>query len=65
MVIPQPFSRVLVRVGKLIPVPADASDEDLGRYTNELQATLDRVYEFSEKNVSAVGSAEFPYYQRG
>jgi lysophospholipid acyltransferase (LPLAT)-like uncharacterized protein len=65
MIIPRPFSRVLVRVGKLIPVPADASEEDLARYTNELQATLDRVYEFSEKHVNAVGNAEFPYYQRG
>src|SRR5579864_476877 len=27
MLIPRPFSRVLVRIGKLIPVPANASDE--------------------------------------
>jgi hypothetical protein len=59
MVIPRPFARVLVRVGRLIPVPADASEEDLARYTDELQATLDRVYEFSEANVSKVGTAEF------
>ncbi len=65
MVIPRPFSRVLVRVGKLIPVPKDASDEDLVRYTDELQATLDRVCEFSEANVSKAGTNEFPYYKRG
>ena len=64
MVIPRPFARVLVRVGKLIPVPTEASDEDLARYNDDLQATLDRVYEFSEANVSKAGSSEFPYYKR-
>jgi len=63
MMIPVPFSRVLVRVGKLIPVPTDASDEDLVRYTDELQATLDRVCAFAEANVSRAGTEEFPYYQ--
>ena len=60
MAIPRPFSRVLVRVGRLIAVPTDATDEDLARYTDELQATLDRVCEFSEANVSKVGTEEFP-----
>ena len=64
MVIPHPFSRVLVRVGKLIPVPSDASDDDLARYTDELQATLDRVCAFSEENVGKAGTKEFPYYRR-
>ncbi len=64
MMIPKPFSRVLVRVGKLIPVPADASDADLERYSAELQATLDRVCEFAEANVSKAGTSEFPYYSR-
>jgi len=63
MMIPRPFSRVLVRVGKLIPVPADACDEDLPRYTEELQATLDRVAAFAEANVSKAGTSEFPYYR--
>ena len=63
LMIPQPFSRVLVRVGKLIHVPADATEEDLERYTVELQATLDRVCEFSEANVGRVGTAEFPLYK--
>jgi lysophospholipid acyltransferase (LPLAT)-like uncharacterized protein len=61
MLVPMPFSRVLVRVGKLIPVPADASDDDLTRYSDELQATLDRVTAFAEQNVSKVGTSEFPY----
>lgn len=61
LIIPAPFSRVLVRFGKLIYVPADASDEEMERYTEELQASLDRVCEFAEANVGKVGTAEFPY----
>jgi lysophospholipid acyltransferase (LPLAT)-like uncharacterized protein len=64
MMIPRPFSRVLLRFGRLIPVPVDASDEDVERYTGELQAALDRVCEFSEAHVSEVGSGEFPYCKR-
>jgi lysophospholipid acyltransferase (LPLAT)-like uncharacterized protein len=60
LMIPIPFSRVLVRFGKLIPVPHDASDEDVERYSSELQAALDRVCEFAEANVSRVGTDEFP-----
>jgi lysophospholipid acyltransferase (LPLAT)-like uncharacterized protein len=61
LIIPKPFSRVLVRFGKLIVVPRDATDEDLDRYQNELQDSLDRVREFAEANIHKVGSAEFPY----
>ncbi len=61
MMIPMPFSRVLVRFGKLIPVPEDAADEDVERYTTELQAALDRVCAFSEAHVNQVGTSEFPY----
>jgi lysophospholipid acyltransferase (LPLAT)-like uncharacterized protein len=61
MMIPMPFSRVLVRFGKLIPVPGDATDEDVERYTTELQAALDRVCAFSEAHVSQVWTSEFPY----
>jgi len=60
MVIPAPFSRVLVRFGKLIRVPAGATDEDIERYTAELQSSLDRVCEFAQANVNKVGTAEFP-----
>ena len=61
LMIPLPFSRVLVRFGTLISVPADATDEDIERYTVELQTSLDRVCEFAQANVSRVGTAEFPY----
>ena len=61
LIIPKPFSRVLMRLGKLTPVPADASDEDLERYQQELQDSLDRVREFAETNTKKVGAPEFPY----
>ena len=64
LMIPLPFSRVLVRFGKLIHVPHEASEEEVERYTAELQASLDRVCKFSEANVSKVGTNEFPYYKR-
>jgi len=64
MMIPKPFSRVLVRVGKLIPVLSDADDRELERYSDELQASLDRVCAFAEANVSNVGTQAFPYYKR-
>src|SRR5271163_1191386 len=61
LMIPVPFSRVLVRFGKLIAVPREATEDEVERYNGELQAALDRVVEFAEKNVSRVGTAEFPY----
>jgi lysophospholipid acyltransferase (LPLAT)-like uncharacterized protein len=64
LIIPKPFSRVLMRFGTLIPVPNEASDEDLERYQQQLQDALDRVCEFAEANVHGVGMAEFPYYNR-
>ena len=64
MMIPMPFSRVLLRFGKLIPVPANATDEEVERYTVELQAALDRVCAFAEAKVRQVGTDEFPYSKR-
>jgi hypothetical protein len=61
LIIPKPFSRVLMRFGMLIPVSAEASDEDLDRYQQELQDSLDRIREFAEENIKKVGSPEFPY----
>ncbi|MFZ0865207.1 MAG: lysophospholipid acyltransferase family protein [Candidatus Sulfotelmatobacter sp.] len=61
LIIPKPFSRVLLRFGKLIPVPPEASDEDLERDQQQLQDSLDRVCEFAEGNVQKVGSPEFVY----
>ncbi len=64
LIIPKPFSRVLLRFGKLLPVPKDATDADLERYQQELQDALDRIREFAEANVNKVGTPEFPYYKR-
>jgi lysophospholipid acyltransferase (LPLAT)-like uncharacterized protein len=64
LMIPVPFSRVLVRFGKLIPVPRQATDADLERYTADLQSALDRVVAFAEANVRRVGADEFPCYDR-
>ena len=61
LIIPKPFSRVMLRFGKLIPVPPDATDEDIERYQQELQTSLDRVCEFAETNIKRVGDPEFPY----
>ena len=59
LIIPKPFSRVMLRLGKLIHIPADATGADLGRYQSELQSTLDRIREFAEANVHKVGTQEF------
>jgi len=61
LMIPKPFSRVLLRCATLIRIPEHASEEDLERYTAELQSSLNRVVQFAEANVGRVGSAEFPY----
>ena len=61
LMIPLPFSRVLLRCSTLIRVPPDASEEDLERYTADLQSALDRACEFAEANVSRVGTADLPY----
>jgi lysophospholipid acyltransferase (LPLAT)-like uncharacterized protein len=60
LMIPMPFSRVLLRFGKLIRVPADASNQEIEHYNAELQSSLDRVCEFAEANVGKVGTSEFP-----
>lgn len=60
LMIPMPFSRVLVRFENLISVPAEASDEELERYSAELQLSLDRAVAFAEANVRNVGTKEFP-----
>jgi len=65
LMIPKPFSRVLIRFGGIISVPADASDAEVERFQRELQLSLDRVRDFAEANVSKVGTAEFPYFLSG
>ncbi len=58
--VPKPFSRALLRISRVIPVPRDADEAEKERLHGELQAALDRVREFAVANVGKVGSAEFP-----
>ncbi len=48
MIIPKPFSRALVRVGKLIHVPLETDSAGLAAYHAEMQATLDRIRQYAE-----------------
>ena len=62
--IPKPFSKALMRVGRLIPVPPHADDAQRERSHAELQASLERCREFAEANVAKVGAAKFPIFRR-
>jgi len=62
--IPKPFSRALVRMGRKITVPANASREQTDQLHGELQTSLERVREFAEANVSRVGGQDFPLFRR-
>jgi hypothetical protein len=64
LLVPKPFSRALMRVGSLIPVPADIGSEDLEHYNALLQSSLDRVKAFAEANVDRAGSDDLPFFQR-
>lgn len=61
--IPKPFSRVLMRVAGEIAVPADASEKNMEKLHQQMQAALDRTREFAEANVRKVGRDEFPTFR--
>ncbi len=48
LLIPKPFSRILVCVARKIFVPHDADDAAMERYHAEMQAALERVTDFAE-----------------
>jgi len=50
--IPKPFSRVCVRVARLIRVPADADDTTLAASHVEMQEALDRITSYAESQFS-------------
>jgi len=60
LMIPKPFSKVLVRVSAKIRVPTDADDSQMAEFHRQLQTALERVTQFAEEHVMKVGSAEFP-----
>jgi len=64
LLVPKPFSRALMRVGSLIPVPEDMPSEQLDHYNALLQSSLDRVKAYAEANVDKVGTAEYPFFCR-
>jgi lysophospholipid acyltransferase (LPLAT)-like uncharacterized protein len=64
LLVPKPFSRALMRVGSLIPVPTDMPAEQLDHYNARLQSSLDRVKAYAEANVDKVGTAEYPFFNR-
>jgi lysophospholipid acyltransferase (LPLAT)-like uncharacterized protein len=47
--IPKPFSRALLRVGKLIRVPTDLDNTAIAGYHAEMQSELGRVRQFAEQ----------------
>lgn len=49
--IPKPFSRAVMRVGRQIIVPSDSGDRQMEASHSQLQASLDQVREFAEANV--------------
>ena len=60
LMIPKPFSKVLVRVSAKMRVPPEADDAQMADFQGQLQSALERVTSFAETNVVRVGSAEFP-----
>jgi len=64
LLIPKPFTRALMRVGRTIPVPGDADDAQREHALQHLQATLDRCEQFAEANVERTGSEDFPFFRR-
>jgi len=47
-IIPKPFSRVLVRIGRLLRVPRETDSAAAAACHVEMQATLDRIRDFAE-----------------
>ena len=56
--IPKPFSRVLLRVGKLIHVPPDADDAAQQRVQAEMQQTLDRIRIYADEHLGDLGKKD-------
>lgn len=55
-IVPKPFSRALVRIGRLIHVPRDANSAALGQFHAEMQATLERIRDSADENVGTRSS---------
>jgi lysophospholipid acyltransferase (LPLAT)-like uncharacterized protein len=64
LLIPKPFSKALMRVGSLMPVPDDLEADQIEPYNQILQSSLDRVKAYSEAHVHEVGTREYPIFRR-
>jgi hypothetical protein len=53
--IPKPFSRVYLRIGKPLVVPADARSEDMQALHREMQLNLERVRDDAEALLKSRG----------
>ena len=60
MMIPKPFSKVLVRMSAKMQVPSGAGEAQIADFQRQLQSALERVTTFAEAHVVRVGSPEFP-----
>ncbi len=49
--IPKPFSRAFLRIGPLMQVPRGIDNEVIAAYHAEMQATLDRIRGFAEREM--------------
>ncbi len=54
--IPKPYSRAVLRVNRLLHVPADADNAALDQCHAEMQAALDRAREFAERAIENLSS---------
>lgn len=64
LMIPKPFSRALIRVGRTISVPADANEAQRELALEQLQRSLDACEQFATANIRRAGSAEFPFHPK-
>jgi lysophospholipid acyltransferase (LPLAT)-like uncharacterized protein len=65
LLIPKPFSKALMRVGTLIPVPEDLPAEEIEAYNQQLQSAINRVKAWAEVNVHRVGrDPDLPIFRR-
>jgi lysophospholipid acyltransferase (LPLAT)-like uncharacterized protein len=53
MIIPKPFSRVVLHGSHSIQVPPDATDEQMAQLHQQMQSELDKAREGAERRVSA------------
>jgi lysophospholipid acyltransferase (LPLAT)-like uncharacterized protein len=53
-VIPKPYTRVHLRLGRFIPVPPEADASQIQQLHAEMQAGLDRVREYAETQFPAI-----------